>query len=231
MLGLLYFWPKSELHAESKSDLELRTIKAQLATAEASLVQERKDKAELGRSTEALLKASTARQKQIAVSSTAAAAGRDSAALMASENAAAAAAAATRAIDQAELESSIIQERLKKMGDDNNSNNSIIKMTLISGFSTFFLGAVLKLFTDRRDHKWQIAAAERQIRMAERTERLAVDHRTDLAQIRDIASAGKADAVAAYRIGNNISEKIASIGLQLRDGILPENPIKSKDGH
>jgi hypothetical protein len=88
------------------------------------------------------------------------------------------------------------------------SQNVAVLITTSFGFLSLIVATLWKAYTDSRDRRW----AKEDFTAHQK------DVLEKLAQVKDEAHAGRSAADAAYKEANTVNLKIASIGMQLKDG-------------
>jgi hypothetical protein len=189
-------------YAESKIEVELR---AQLAESKAAFKKASDERAALQANLAKLAnnaKASSASQSASTLTASDLANYNAQQALATAQRAASEAAAAATAAASA--------------ASSSKTQNNALMITQAFGFLAVLVGLLFKVYTDRRDRKWLKEDADAKANKDEN------NHRTVLTEI-----AGAKDAAhAAYIEANSVNMKIASIGLEAKDG----KPLKEHGG-
>jgi len=122
-----------------------------------------------------------------------------------------------RAVDTAHVVRSQTEEILRVAAQNSTALYTTLGLAILT-FLTLLVNMINKWNTDTRTHAWQMAADAAK-------DKATKEHRAyELEQIAESIKASK----AAFEIANTVNEKIASVGLQVRDGqpLSPPNPPK-----
>lgn len=198
----------SALYGDSKSEAAL---KAQLDAAQASLVQAAKERATLAATLAKLNAEGATRSASAAAVSNLASANAQAAQTTAETNGSLAQKAATdasAAATAASVAAASAAAAAATAAATARSQNTALMITQVFGFLAVLSGFLFKAYTDARDRRWARKDAEDR-------EKRSLDHRTlELAAIAEVGESAK----QAYREANTVNNKLANIGVQMKDG-------------